>query len=368
MEVQLVIRAPNQNIEDQFIKCEEEWTVLRLKAHLSKVYPSKPAISKQKLIYSGHLLLDHLQLKEYLRSEEQSNVHILHLVYNGHYSPPSQNRNSMSRRRSSSQSSHPQSSGLSDSVSSTENVLRHRTHSVAPQMNNFQMPVGALPVFYNDPQAIAQMTAMQHAYAQYMAQYWQSMNIAASTGNPPVLPVIPNVQQPHTPSNAAAEAPAQQQGNQRVNAVEIVPDNDIGRDWLDNIFQYCRFLILLSIVYFYSTPERFMLVILCAVIALLYREGWFMRQTLEEAVLRRIHNVQAEAPAEAANIENEHAPSNQEELHDGQELEAAMDGENPPHVQNPDVVNNNQGFSALSILAAFFFSLVPEPPPPVNIN
>uniref|UniRef100_A0A3B3HP41 Ubiquitin-like domain-containing protein n=1 Tax=Oryzias latipes TaxID=8090 RepID=A0A3B3HP41_ORYLA len=40
--VTLVIKAPNQKYDDQKINCHPNWTVEKLKAHLSDVYPSKP--------------------------------------------------------------------------------------------------------------------------------------------------------------------------------------------------------------------------------------------------------------------------------------------------------------------------------------
>uniref|UniRef100_A0A8C6UBC9 Uncharacterized protein n=1 Tax=Neogobius melanostomus TaxID=47308 RepID=A0A8C6UBC9_9GOBI len=42
--VTLVIKAPNQKYEDQTINCFLNWTVERLKSHISNVYPSKPVI------------------------------------------------------------------------------------------------------------------------------------------------------------------------------------------------------------------------------------------------------------------------------------------------------------------------------------
>lgn len=50
----LVIRAPNQQIDDQIVKCELGWTVKRLKDYLSEVYPNKPV--------SCHALLSALEL------------------------------------------------------------------------------------------------------------------------------------------------------------------------------------------------------------------------------------------------------------------------------------------------------------------
>uniref|UniRef100_A0A8D3AXT8 HERPUD family member 2 n=1 Tax=Scophthalmus maximus TaxID=52904 RepID=A0A8D3AXT8_SCOMX len=40
--VTLVLKAPNQKYEDQTINCFLNWTVERLKSHISNVYPSKP--------------------------------------------------------------------------------------------------------------------------------------------------------------------------------------------------------------------------------------------------------------------------------------------------------------------------------------
>lgn len=40
--VTLIIKAPNQKYSDQTISCFLNWTVGKLKTHLSNVYPSKP--------------------------------------------------------------------------------------------------------------------------------------------------------------------------------------------------------------------------------------------------------------------------------------------------------------------------------------
>lgn len=42
LPVTLVVKAPNQQIEDQTVQCELTWTIQKLKQHLSEVYPSKP--------------------------------------------------------------------------------------------------------------------------------------------------------------------------------------------------------------------------------------------------------------------------------------------------------------------------------------
>lgn len=49
--VRLLIRAPDQQIDDQIVNCQLDWTVARLKDHLEKVYPSKP-VSKNYLSFN----------------------------------------------------------------------------------------------------------------------------------------------------------------------------------------------------------------------------------------------------------------------------------------------------------------------------
>ena len=50
--VNLIIKAPNQQIKDQIVKCDLGWTIGRLKEYLSEVYPSKP-VSCVKVIISA---------------------------------------------------------------------------------------------------------------------------------------------------------------------------------------------------------------------------------------------------------------------------------------------------------------------------
>jgi len=50
--VNLIIKAPNQQIKDQVVKCDLGWTIGRLKEYLSEVYPSKP-VSGVKVIITA---------------------------------------------------------------------------------------------------------------------------------------------------------------------------------------------------------------------------------------------------------------------------------------------------------------------------
>lgn len=56
MPVTIVVKAPNQQIEDQTIHCELNWTIKRLKGYLSEVYPSKP-VSLFQVYFAFHIIL-----------------------------------------------------------------------------------------------------------------------------------------------------------------------------------------------------------------------------------------------------------------------------------------------------------------------
>ena len=43
--VTLVVKTPNQKVDDLRIDCALEWSVEQLKRHLSRVYPTKPVRS-----------------------------------------------------------------------------------------------------------------------------------------------------------------------------------------------------------------------------------------------------------------------------------------------------------------------------------
>lgn len=385
-EIQLIIKAPNQNFEDFTVLCSYDWTVGELKEHLSDEYPSKPDVLDQRLIYSGRLLHNHLHLRDILRyDEDESNVYTLHLVCNANdHSRRSQRQFSSQTwfRRAPTQS---QGSNPSATNSTSESTLRHRNAPVAPSTNSnntvFQPPTAFVPALTVDAQqCLAQMAAMQQMYAHYMNQYMQSLNATSVTGNNPAFPQ-PASFQPH--QNNQNEIPQQRPVNQRLNAQggQILEEIEemANRDWLDHLFLCCRFMILFCIIYFYSSPERLMIVIVCAVIAFLYHEGWFVRRNLPAPIAADVHVPRGNrnnVPPPPVDVNNENEPllvnqdqSANEEVQDVHELEATMDGEDPPHAQNRDFANNNnQIFSPLNFLSAFFSSLIPEPPPPVNIN
>ncbi|XP_029308360.1 homocysteine-responsive endoplasmic reticulum-resident ubiquitin-like domain member 2 protein [Cottoperca gobio] len=312
--VTLVLKAPNQKYDDQTINCFLNWTVERLKSHISNVYPSKPLSKDQRLVYSGRLLQDHLQLRDVLRKQDE--YHMMHLVCASHSPPASPAPRSPSMANSSasgsSVSTHtvqtpppappplpvsPASS--SSSVPASSDGLRYRgglpqynpqsPADVSQWPNGAQVPLqGDLPA--NMPPHPMQMLWWQQMYAR---QYYMQYQAAVAASQPPSTPPPPSpsssphqpaqpneaVQPPLGPNPAPNPLPENQPANPNIqmNAQggAVLNDDELNRDWLDWLYTVSRAGVLLSIVYFYSSFSRFVMVIGAMLLVYLHQAGWF---------------------------------------------------------------------------------------------
>ncbi|XP_018322744.1 homocysteine-responsive endoplasmic reticulum-resident ubiquitin-like domain member 2 protein [Agrilus planipennis] len=275
--VTLIVKVPNQQIEDQTVKCELSWTINKLKQHLSEVHPSKPAKHEQRLIYSGQLLPDTACLKDILRQYEGQEVHTVHLVC--------VSKNDMFKCQSSPSSI---TSRMSSSTNSSSNVASESSDVNREQrVPNFQYPNMSQFPNYNQidsNQYALQMAWMQQAYIQYMMQYMNSAtnpNYNNTTGNVNQRNVAEQPQVVNRPAAAARDPD--------------IPE----RDWLDVFYMVIRMMVLFSIVYFYSSPLRFIVVLMLGVVFYLYQIGFF--RNLNN------NNNNNNTPADHQNIE--HSPS-----------------------------------------------------------
>ncbi|XP_065439845.1 homocysteine-responsive endoplasmic reticulum-resident ubiquitin-like domain member 2 protein isoform X2 [Chrysemys picta bellii] len=297
--VTLIIKAPNQKYTDQTISCFLDWTVGTLKTHLSKVYPSKPSTKDQRLVYSGRLLPDHLQLKDILRKQDE--YHMVHLVCTSR-TPPSSPKPSTSSvchgASTSGNSSNSEHSGsttpsptsqesLSTSINSSSDGVRHRNlpqaQSNPVQSHQFpylmqgnigtQFPGQGVSTGFSMYPAFSplQMIWWQQMYArQYYMQYQAAVSAQATSSTEPVRsavaqPVnsehVPANEPPAVPNVAAQEnRPVNQNVQMNAQGGPVVNEEDFNRDWLDWMYTFSRAAILLSIVYFYSSFSRFVMV------------------------------------------------------------------------------------------------------------
>ena len=110
--------------------------------------------------------------------------------------------------------------------------------------------------------------------------FWLTRYQGAMPPTPPASPgpIPPQQDVPVNPNAPAANAAPNQRaagGDQpiRMNAqggMVMDDDDDMNRDWLDWMYTLSRVAVLLSIVYFYSTFGRFVLVLSLFVGAYLY--------------------------------------------------------------------------------------------------
>lgn len=293
LPVTLIVKAPNQQIEDQKITCETSWTINKLKEHLAEVYPNKPPQHEQKLIYSGQLLNDSLVLKDVLRQYEGQDTHTVHLVCTPKHTK--MNRPKQSTRQS--ETSQGNTNVGSTNANTTSGNVSPETAAQNPQSisqnNTDQIPTadpnagvandgfrwmngaGQLPQINmnNLNQYQLQMALMQQAYIQYMTQYMQ-----LATGQAPTISTSNAFPTPNIPVNAPNIQP-----NQPEAAQEAAPPNPPAqpqleneeRDWLDVFYMLSRAMVLFSVVYFYSSPVRFIFVLFLGIALYLYQTGFF---------------------------------------------------------------------------------------------
>ena len=62
--LELILKSPTDRISPFPIKCETIWTVKELKSNITNLYPGKPTVESQKIIYAGKLLKDDQILKD----------------------------------------------------------------------------------------------------------------------------------------------------------------------------------------------------------------------------------------------------------------------------------------------------------------
>ncbi|XP_075068651.1 homocysteine-responsive endoplasmic reticulum-resident ubiquitin-like domain member 2 protein [Mixophyes fleayi] len=390
--VTLVIKAPNQKYDDQTINCFLDWTVEKLKSHLSKVYPSKPLTKDQRLVYSGKLLLDHLRLKDILRKQDE--YHMVHLVCASRTppnSPKASTRSGSTGTASTSSRSNSEHSGSSpapvsqDMPSTSSNLrpeenLRHRhsSHTYMNAMHSHSFPYsrqqhvgnplpgqGAPAVFpvYSVLSPLQMMWWQQMYARQYYMQY---QAVASSQGTlgiaatqPAATATINSDRPPPNPPRAAPNIVPEANQNVQMNAQggPVMNEEDINRDWLDWMYTVSRAAILLSIVYVYSSFSRFVMVMGAMILVYMHQAGWFpFRQD----------DGQPRAQEDAADVNRDRVNNNdllemERHMDEGMNENAAgVRGEEAPAVPRPGLVA-----SAWSFITTLFTSLIPEGPPQV---
>lgn len=247
-------------------------------------------------------------LKDVLREYEGQEAHTVHLVFTPKTNSRLLNKlkeNSPTNSTATNQSSTPSEMSTSElrQRHTTNNASTSRTPQEQTQQSNTNIPSNYYNSFYGNnvpfdannllAQQYAMQTWMQQAYAQYMNQYMslvQQQPEMQASGFPFMQPQMPfiaptvvpspapsTVQSPNPEIQASSSAAPQQQAQVEQAAQpppvaepqrrfpNIIQDEQENRDWLDILYSMSRLMILLCLVYFYSSPLRCFIVILIGI-------------------------------------------------------------------------------------------------------
>ncbi|XP_058233013.1 homocysteine-responsive endoplasmic reticulum-resident ubiquitin-like domain member 2 protein isoform X2 [Hemibagrus wyckioides] len=356
--VTLIIRAPNQKYDDQPVSCFLDWTVEKLKKHITSVYPSKPLSREQRLVYSGRLLQDHQQLRDVLQKDE---YHMVYLVC-AHQNPPADPSVTSDPASTNAATSDPTPPGLPSnqnvpdlSFTGSTDGVHHRGGSAHAQQRPERLaPPAALP-----PHSVyspVQMMWWQRVYAQQYYMHYQAAMAAAQATPPPVNPG-PSVTPAPAPvpvNPAPLEQPANQNPQMNAQGGAMPNEDELNRDWLDWLYTVSRAAVLLSIVYFYSSFSRFVMVIGAMLLVYLHQAGWFPFRV-------ELQNPGAADRAPAENDRNHNMQEMERIMDDGLEDDAGDSGDEGSDEAAPPQPSFLT--STWSFISTFFTSLVPEGPP-----
>ncbi|VVC29169.1 Ubiquitin-related domain,Ubiquitin domain [Cinara cedri] len=338
--ITLTIKAPNQQIDDQTVKCKLDWSVAKLKGYIRETYPNKPKTEDQRLIYSGQLLTDSIILKDILRPYDEDGQlnRIVHLVCASSSSciPPT----ILEKRKS-------ECPKINDGASTSGTNVRSAVNQEACKSSNNKQDKkktrsGTKSSSNNNPSnsnakgtpltpeqiALEQIHWVNKMYAIQMAEYWKTVVSSLEDTLPSNTQNINN----EPPRDLTNNENNNQQAEQNV-----APDNNANRnvrefgqhhDWLDWLYVTSRLLIFISVLYFYSSPGRFIIVACFALLLYLYQTGYFRQ------------------------------------FHERRRLQPPESQDRNGNVNDPTAVRQNEPlFSFLwTVIITFFTSLIPQQP------
>jgi len=268
--VQIKIKSPSANIPDLEFKCDVNEKIIEIKRRISESYPTKPAESAQKLVYSGKILKDSDHLCNILRFEDECSAFTFHLVCSiPQKQKPLPSSSDGLRQRTNATSS-------SSNASSTTSIPEPSTnmHATNPMMEDmmrtfsaqYSQAMASMPSTPSE----AEVMAMQQMYNQYLSLYMQYMQSQA-TPQPQQSQVLfqenlPaqnqfNLGEPHPAAAAPVAGEAAPNAAMVMNAgaagqIQDDAGGDRNRDILDWVYVMTRVLLLFSVIYFHSSFLR----------------------------------------------------------------------------------------------------------------
>jgi len=267
-QVKVKLLSPNVQFPDQQLTLDMGMTIAQLKDLIRNLKSEE--LSDIRLLYGGKILNDidtlgeHLKASSYMEDGDVFTIHLSCSVPSHHHEV--------------------------ESIADPETMPRTETGVSQDYQHGYGYPSWqTMYSYYNGQEFLHgtddnQLAAAQELYTQYMAAYAEYMQLVSPTPSPPADGApAPPTHHTFTPAPAPAPAPEAAPRHQMMNAggggagglMEDEPRAGGERDLLDWVYLSSRVMLLASVVYFYGSVARLVLVSCVAILLYFYQTGYF---------------------------------------------------------------------------------------------
>jgi hypothetical protein len=338
--IKLKIKSPSSTVADMELEVLLSTKVYQVKERISEMFPGNPSPSAQKLLYAGKLLQDRDTIQNFLRFDADYSVYTLHLAC---AIPPSTN----TRREQQEQGNNTNPSSVSEGEAAAD-TLGWQWQQVMAGMYGQNM-MGEYNMGNLGPTEMQQLALVQQMYSQYLAEYMRYTGVGGSEGVPPPGQ---GREQLINPGVVGGGPPP------------IEDEADVGAalgqgDLLDWLYVMSRLVVLASIVYFYSSFTRFLVVAAVVGILYLYQAGYFGQRDRVDVIRGEVDRIRVREEVQEVVNNPEVADEHNDDSGDDATLE-----HDPQNLQiEPNRVDEaplNPLMMARNFVTMFFTSLIPD--------
>ncbi|CAF1410346.1 unnamed protein product [Rotaria sordida] len=376
--IKLIIRTTNNKYADFVLEISPLLTVLDLKQKITLNHPTKPIPKDQRLIFSGKLLDDTGVLNQIFIKSTSGSSFMVHLVLDSDKNastpriqqPTTVQTPSIVTEQQQQQQSSSSEKLITSPHSNTYEQYLEELYRYQQQLQQFISNPNANPPICNyESQAYLQYCYTHYQMYQNLVAYQRTV-IPSSTITTTSTQQSTSTDTNTTPPPAAAQQPAA--GNNNNNNNNNNNDLEQENDLLGVLNMLVELFVLCSIIYFYSTFSRFLVVFVIFVLLYLHCRGYLSIHRRRRAVQvppAPIVPEQAAAAAVPAAAGNDGEQGGEDEVEPevvANEAQNQNDIEHQrPSPPPPGPVGENQITTSrllFTAISTFFSSLIPERP------